>query len=157
MFDFDPDGLPPLAAEAEAGSIYAAHRPNIVMVRSTPQLPNGMRYHADVPFFIGYQVPDGFLLPLPECHALFLYNLMARNVYEQYIKDPIFLEGSEGDLERPEFLNIIKLCAAWYETKFEEMVKHWETVTHQCKRIMIPMVPDEERYRFNRTPEIFLQ
>jgi hypothetical protein len=63
----------------------------------------------------------------------------------------------EGELSSyTDFHNLFIGVTTAYQVDPVETAKHWPCITLQCQLLQIPMVPDEERYRFNRTPVIVL-
>ena len=131
--------------------------PVVQTIAVPSKLPNGTPYIAYLPIFIGYMEPDGFLPPEPAAHALFLYNLTARRLWEQEIDNPIHYEGTNEKYHGPDFMMLYKRIAQWYSCEPELMGRFWQEVSLQCEREGVPMVPNEERYRFNVIPEVRLQ
>ena len=108
----------------------------------------------DPPLFVGYMQPDGFLDQHRESHALFYYNLIAHNTYEEHVRDSLKLEG---ELEvQPNFRAIFESLATLYGVQPEAMAKCWDMVDMQCQVLNIPTLPDEARYRFNTPDTIIL-
>ena len=122
----------------------------VTIVQQEANLPNGKKYYAQVPLFTGYQIPHGYLSPEPEAHALFMYNLMARSVWEREVQNPIVYEGSDTHYHGPDFRLMLERIACWYNTLPERMVRYWPAIIKQCEAKDVPMVPDEERYRFSK-------
>lgn len=127
----------------------------VVIVHCPSKLPSGREYTAHIPLFIGYQEPDGFLPPLPEAHALFMYNLLAYDAYHRFTVNQIEYEDADPAHE-PNYLSLLNQVCWWYMCEPEKVWKHWSSVQRQCEHINCPLLPDEERYRFNRTPEVVL-
>lgn len=111
-----------------------------------------MRLKFDTPRFFDYAPPNGFLPYDAPNNALFYYYLLARKAYEEIILDPLVLEG-ERDPEA-NFRQLFTSVAIAYGVKPEEMAKCWHNVDMQCHALDMPLLPDEERYRFNRIQEI---
>ena len=109
----------------------------------------------EVPAFSTYEVPIGFLAKDRACHALFRYYLSARQMYEDHILDPIVYEGDVSQVVN--FRQLFVSTATAYGVAPERMIQFWVNVDLQCDLLGIPRMPDEERYRFNRTPEIKTQ
>ena len=126
----------------------------VVVVRQPSVFPNGKKYTAHLPIFLGYQVPHGFLPPDPEAHALMMYNLMARSVWEREVQNPIHYEGTNENYHGPDFRALLKHVSIWYSCRADAMVRYWPAIQKQCEASDIPMIPDEERYRFNRPAEL---
>ena len=129
-----------------------AEEENVVLLKTEAKLFDGTPFLAQVPLFIGYQIPNGFLPPEPEAHALFMYNLMAYELYSSEILNPIRYEGDP--YPGPDFLRIMDVICAWYSTSIERIVRFWEPVESQCQHLGLPTVPDEERYRFNKPGKV---
>lgn len=114
---------------------------------------SGMTVVFDVPVFQDYVAPKGFLVNDIACHALFYYALTARGAYERWILEwTLQYEGNETTV--PNFRNMFENIATMYGVNPERMSKHWSSVDMQMIALNLPQLPDEERYRFNRTPEI---
>ena len=76
----------------------------VVIIMQIPAvLPDGTKYISHVPLFTGYQIPHGFLPAEPEAHGLFMYNLMARGVWEREVNNIITYEGSDEKYHGPNF------------------------------------------------------
>lgn len=103
-------------------------------------------------FFTQYNMPIGFLVKDSACHALFRYYLMARQTYETHVLDPIVYEG-EKDPEY-NFKQLFSSVAKMYGVEPEHMTKYWINVDMQCDLLGLPLMPDEEKYRFDRVQEI---
>lgn len=103
-------------------------------------------------FFEDYLPPNGFLDRDPACHALFYYNLIARKAYEETEKDVIVLEGEDDPQNnyKQQFTSV----ATMYGVSPERMIKFWSHVVLTCNLHKIPVVPDRDKYRFNRSPKI---
>lgn len=108
-----------------------------------------------IPVFAAYTEPLGALSADKACHALWYYYLSARHVWETHIADPIVLEGDKD----PEynFKQMFTSIATWYGVTPETMKNFWDRIDKQCDRLGLPKLPDEDRYRFNLTPEIRTQ
>lgn len=64
----------------------------------------------------------------------------------------------EGTTDHPtNFKQQFTTCATIYGVTPEQMVKFWSNVDMQCTVLMLPKMPDEDRYRFDKTPEIKTQ
>ncbi len=108
---------------------------------------------SNMPIFLGYMAPNGFLDEHPESHALWNYYLCARGAYERTIKDVIVLEGDPDPAAN--FKQLFVNMAQLYGVQPEAMAKCWRQVDMQCDLINMPRLPDEDRYRFNSVDEIF--
>lgn len=108
-----------------------------------------------MPIFQQYLAPEGFLVRDKACHALFYYYLIAHNTYETHIKDVIVYEGDPDP--QYNFKQMFSSAAACYGVQPEQMVQFWRNVDMQCDLLGLPILPDEERFRFNRTPELKTQ
>jgi len=106
------------------------------------------------PLFIGFQAPDGFLTPRRESHALFMYNAAGCRTYENTVKDVIVYEGDKDPVAN--FRQLFEGVARLYGVKPHVMAKFWPQVDKQCEAIGYSVLPNEEQYRFNRVPEIFI-
>lgn len=107
-----------------------------------------------VPLFPGYMRPNGYLLPDRPCHGLFYYYLSAQRVYEQNVEvKRIVYEGDPDPIVV--FRNLFTSISALYGVSGEMMSKYWECVDAQCDLMGFPLLPDEEKYRFN-SPIILL-
>ncbi len=104
--------------------------------------------------FPEYTQPNGFLIDDVACQGLFHYALIARNNYEQETQG-IVLEGDRD----PEFnyKQLFMSIATMYATTPERMVRFWQNVDMQMTVLKLPKVPDEERLRFSKTPEVKTQ
>lgn len=109
-----------------------------------------------MPIYTFLIAPNGFLTHDKECHALWHYYTLARKNYEEEFKDTLILY--EGDLD-PKYDNrqlFISIATA-YGVQPESMIRFWPNVDLQCNVLQLPKLPDEDRFRFNRTPEIKTQ
>lgn len=106
----------------------------------------------NMPSFNAYLVPVGFLIEDRACHALWYYYLIARQTYETHIHDPIVYEDDKD----PEynFKQLFTSVAKAYGVRPEVMCKFWKNVDFQCRTLELPLLPDEDKYRFNQIPEI---
>ena len=108
-----------------------------------------------VVLYPNYEKPIGFLcnrdLHRP-CHALFYYATIGRATYERFISE---VQAYEGDLDSSyNFETLIKSVAFLYDVSLEDMVAHWPCVSMQFHILELPMLPDEERYRFYRAQNL---
>lgn len=104
--------------------------------------------NSNMPYFMGYVEPNGFLDMEAETHALWNYYLCARGAYERTVKHVIAIEGEDDP--QANMLQLAKSMAELYGTTLEAMMKCWDRVDKQCDYLGLPRLPDEERYRFNR-------
>lgn len=101
-----------------------------------------------VALFTEYLIPNGHLTTQPECHALFYYYLNARRTYEEKVKDsPIVYEDDPDPTYN--FRQLFTSIATLYNVEPEQMANCWEDVDKQCLLLGLPLMPDEEKYRFN--------
>jgi hypothetical protein len=110
-----------------------------------------MRVVLDAPFFKEHTAPLGFLAQDQSCQALFHYYLIARTNLEKQA-DPLVYEG-ERDPEY-DYRSLFKSISVIHATTPEAMSKWWSNVDMECRMRQLPLIPDEERYRFNRVIEI---
>ena len=105
--------------------------------------------------FDAYLAPDGFLGDEPGCHALFYYYLLARKTLEETEIDPFVYE----DEKWPEsnFKQLFQSIAIMYGLEPEQMLPFWVNVDMQCDLLRLPKMPDVDRLRFNKTPEVKTQ
>lgn len=101
------------------------------------------------PFFTGYIQPNGYLDASREAHGLWNYYLCARNTYETHVIDAVVFEG-EADATT-NFKQLFMSVAQMYGVQPEAMAKCWNMVDRQCEYLELPQLPNEERYRFDRT------
>ena len=128
----------------------AAHGVRIQQMFIKQKLPNGKEYTAEIPIFASFIAPSGYLTNDVECHALFMYNLVARTNWESFIQNPIELEGDKPRVP-PNFRRLYESIASWYRVHPPETMSFfWDQVTKQCFASDCPMIPNEERYRFNK-------
>ena len=117
---------------------------------------HGLRIVTFMPVFPQLTKPLGFLCgDHLECQALFFYYIHARRSYERNI-----LEGGpayEGDLsDITNFRNLYLSVMQSYGVRPEIASKHWSCVDMQCATLRTPKLPDEDRYRHNHTPAVWL-
>jgi len=121
-----------------------------------PSAFEGIRF--DVPRFVNYIKPNGFLCDHPACHAVFYYNLTARLSYEENeLGFGLQMEGEgfENVLwNRSNFRQSWETISMMYGVTEADMVRHWQCVDMQFFAMGKPGLPDEERYRFNRVPQV---
>lgn len=121
-----------------------------------PSAFEGIRF--DVPRFVHYIKPNGFLCDHPACHATFYYNLTARLSYEENeLGFGLQMEGEgfENVLwNRSNFRQAWETISMMYGVTEADMVRHWQCVDMQFFAMDKPGLPDEERYRFNRVPQV---
>ena len=105
------------------------------------------------PFFTNYIQPNGYLDTSREAHGLWNYYICARNAYETHVHETaILFEGEKNPVTN--FRQLFTSMAEMYGVQPEAMAKCWDMVDKQCEYIELPRLPDEEQYRFNRTPII---
>jgi hypothetical protein len=99
--------------------------------------------------FLKYEVPYGGL-PKGEiaAHALFRYYTIARSNWER-VNTQIRYEDEREDVIN--YRQLMSSIATMYNTTPERMVKFWPAVDWTCTMHSLPKLPDEERYRMNRT------
>ena len=114
----------------------------------------------DVPRFVDYIRPAGFLCDEPVCHAVFYYAMTARLGYEE--NELGFGVQYEGDGYEHVLWNHSNFRQQWetislmYGALEADMVRHWPCVDFQFHAMGFEALPDEERYRFNRRSAIIL-
>lgn len=108
----------------------------------------------EIPMFVSLEKPNGFLcIKDRACHGCFSYAVRARQAYETHYQG--FAVAYEGDLDtQVNFLQLFKSIALWYGVQPEEMTRHWQCVDMQFVALALPQLPDEERFKFNKTPSI---
>lgn len=105
--------------------------------------------------FNDYLPPNGYLVNEPACHGLFYYYLLARKQLEETEIDPIIYEDEEWpDIN---FKQLFSSIAISYGVEPEQMLKFWINVDMQCGVLDLPKLPDVDRLRFNKVPEIRTQ
>ena len=98
--------------------------------------------------FNGYITPNGFLTNDLATHALFRYYLSARYWWE---KEQENLLAYEGEVDSSvNYQQMFSSIARLYGVEPEYMAKFWHNVDMQCRALHIPLLPDEDRYRFNK-------
>lgn len=92
-------------------------------------------------------IPNGFLSPIRESMACWYYFVLARRNYEVQ-QDAIFYEGHRD----PDFnyRQLYTSIAKMYGVEPEAMAKCWGEVDKTAFALGLPLLPDEERYRFDR-------
>lgn len=123
--------------------------------------PSGLAgIHFNVPRFVHYIKPEGFLCDVAACHACFYYAMTARLGYEE--NELGFGTQYEGDgyenvlWNRSNFRQQWETIGMMYGTAEADMVRHWQCVDMQFLAMGFAGLPDEERYRFNRAAVIFI-
>jgi hypothetical protein len=105
------------------------------------------------PRFDAYLAPHGYFVDDPACHALFRYYLAARQNFENEHKGGKLVY--EGNLDpKYNYVQLFRSVAQWYGVTPERMTKFWSNIDMQCRLLQLPLMPDEERYRFNRTTNV---
>lgn len=107
---------------------------------------NDNNINFNVPFYMAYIAPYGYLDASRESHALWNYYTKARATYERLVKDPIVLEGQKDN--EPNFQQLFTSIARMYRVEPQAMGKCWDLVDAQCDALQIPRMPDEDRFRF---------
>lgn len=108
-------------------------------------LPSGTQFNCII--FEEYKIPFGFLDSAPETHALFWYFLNARKVYDGYFqKMEVVLEGDVDPATN--FRQLFESIAFQYGVEPENMAKCWDLVDAQARALNMPVMPFENRYRF---------
>lgn len=91
--------------------------------------------------------PAGFIDADPHAWACWYYYILARKRYEEMCDNIVY----EGELDLTgDFLGLFKGVAKLYGVAPEGMAKCWQMVDMQCYLQNLPLLPDEEKYRFNR-------
>lgn len=108
----------------------------------------------NAPVFVKYtKAKGGFLCDHEACHALMYYALLGRRAYEENILgDGIQYEGIPDN--ETNFPQLLRSISDLYGVKPEQMTKHWKEVEAQFVFLNLPMLPEEERYRFNTRIEL---
>lgn len=101
------------------------------------------------PVFGAYTVPNGALLPDMACQALWYYNLIGRNAYEENDLGHGIQYEHVPFTNRTDFLQLITSVADLYGVSIDAMIKFWPAVDLQARHSGIPTLPELERYRFN--------
>jgi len=107
------------------------------------------------PTFEEYETPRGWLQHDPACHALWYYYITASNNYREHIEDPIVLEGDPDVI--PDFSQLFTSIAMMYGVQPEKMIQFWSNVDMQCRTLEIVLMPMNDKFRFNKKPEIRTQ
>lgn len=108
-----------------------------------------MQIKLNPPFFLGYQQPHGYLDSSREAHGLWNYYLCARNAYETQVVYPLSFEGERA--AEPDYRQLFTSLANVYGVEPDSMAKCWDMVDMQCVSLDLPKLPNEERYRFDRS------
>lgn len=117
--------------------------------RRTLKFPDGRTITVlmQAPVFWQYVEPLGGLSAEKACHALWFYYQNAREVYEREIIDPIQYEGDrDTDVN---FRQLFEHSAELYNVEPHIMAKFWPQVDRNCEIYDIPIMPREDRYRFD--------
>lgn len=117
--------------------------------------PENIVVKFEMPEFKEYNIPRGWLQPDRACHALWRYYLSARNAYEDIEVDQITLVGNPD--QTVNYQQLLTSTATAYGVAPEEMVKYWTSVDMQCHLLDLPKMPMNDKYRFNKVPEIKTQ
>ncbi len=107
------------------------------------------------PTFQDYEQPRGWLTHDKACHALWYYYVVASNNYREHIEDPIVYEGDLDTI--PDFSQLFTSIAVAYGVQPEEMIKFWSNVDMQCQMMDLSKLPMNDKFRFNKKPEIRTQ
>lgn len=83
------------------------------------------------------------------------YAILARKNYEEHVLNPIVYEGEKDP--NVNFKELFKSIALMYSTTPEKMVKFWSNVDMQFTIMRLPKLPDEDKYRFDRTAGIITE
>src|SRR5690606_18627548 len=113
-----------------------------------------------VPDFHEYEMPNGFLVRDKACHALFYYYLLGRKNYENEhqelgLGDQIVYEGELDP--KYNYKQLFVTIANVYGVTPEQMIHHWPAVDLTCRAFNLPLMPEGDRYRFNKVPELKTQ
>lgn len=108
-----------------------------------------MEINPNPPFFTGYIQPRGYFDTSREVHGLWNYYLCARNTYETHVVDIITLEGEKDSSVN--FRQLFTSISLMYGVQPEAMAKCWDMIDKQCEYLELPQLPNEERYRFDRS------
>ena len=110
----------------------------------------------NAPLYPDFEKPTGWLCNRHlnrECHALFYYSITARYAWEKCVRgDAIIYEGAPDP--QVNFETLIKSIAFLYNVKLTEMVQHWPCVSMLHHDLKIPILPDEERFRFTNAARL---
>ena len=104
----------------------------------------------EIPLFLAYQKPNGFLCPERQCHGLFYYFLVASNAREREL-DGIVLEGQEDP--KTNYRQLFTTIANLYGSSPENMNNHWQCVDMQALALKLPKMNDPV-VRQDKTPEL---
>lgn len=123
---------------------------------SAKQLLANKTFRFTAPVFDAYNIPNGFLVRDMACHGLFYYAITARRAFEENVQGwGLQYEGNLSNTTN--FRALFESIAFLYGVSPANMVKFWKEVDMQFHVLGIPSLPDEDRYRHNKTPEIKLQ
>jgi len=100
------------------------------------------------PIFPSIMAPNGFLDQFRESHALWYYYLCARQAYEASVLDPMEYEGEKDS--QVNYHELFRNIAKIYGVQPENMANCWHQIDAQCGVSLLPKLPDEDRYRFNK-------
>ena len=100
------------------------------------------------PMFADKTIPNGYLTKDRECHALYYYAGLATKMWDEYEKDPVFIEGRHPTQHN--YRNVLLAVAQIYLCSPNDMIKYWSNVSMQFTADGHVLLPDEGRYRFNK-------
>jgi|SRR6185437_7743296 len=89
--------------------------------------------------FEAYNRPLGWLEPIPACHGLMYYSLVAKNAYEEVTKSPVLI----GDKDpHADFRQLFKSIAFLYGCEPETMANFWPSIRLQWMQLGLTAPPD---------------
>lgn len=110
----------------------------------------------DCPVFAAFERPNGFLCNHKthlECHACFYYALTARQAYEE-IELGYEIQYEDALWNQTNYRQQLDSVSVLYGISPDEIVKHFNCVDMQFTTMGFTPLPDEERFRFNKTPKV---
>jgi len=108
--------------------------------------------------FTEYEQPNGFLTRDRACHALMYYALTARKAYEDIdLGYEIQYDDPNVLWNRANYRQMFTSIAMLYDVEPEQMARFWDCIDMQFFALDLPTLPNEDQYRFNKTPEIRTQ
>lgn len=121
-----------------------------------------IKIRTQMPDYAKLWIVHGGHLPSLTRHApaLFHYYTVARAAYERQTDttSKVIKSGhmghSVGQDTRHNYHQLLLSIARAYDVEPEEMTKFWKEVDLQAVTLGLPLLPDEEQYRFNTVVEI---
>ncbi len=98
--------------------------------------------------------PFGVLPRDISCHALWHYYITGMLNWEDE-RDPIVIVGTKDPTYN--YKQLFTSIATMYGVQPENMIPFWGVVDTQARLLNLPVMPNADRYRFNKTPEIKTQ